>query len=87
LTIKQAIAYDICKQQAEGEKIMVTRPEKKRRSWALLLLLLPFIVLLIPPIYNHTDPELIGIPFFYWFQLLVIVLTAILTAALYFAGA
>jgi hypothetical protein len=68
-------------------KIMATRPEKKRRSWALLLLLLPFIVLLIPPIYNHTDPELAGIPFFYWFQLLVIVLTAILTAALYFAGA
>jgi len=27
---------------------MATRPEKKRRSWALLLLLLPFIVLLIP---------------------------------------
>ncbi len=66
---------------------MVTRPGKKRRSWALLLLLLPFIVLLIPPIYNRTDPELVGIPFFYWFQLLVIVLTAALTAALYFAGA
>ncbi len=66
---------------------MVTRPGKKRRSWALLLLLLPFIVLLIPPIYNHTDPELIGIPFFYWFQLLMILLTALLTAALYFAGA
>ncbi len=39
---------------------MVTRPEKKRRSWALLLLLLPFIVLLIPPIYNYNNPELIG---------------------------
>jgi len=66
---------------------MATRREKKRRSWALLLLLLPFIVLLIPPLYNYTDPELMGIPFFYWFQLLVVVLTAILTAALYFSGA
>jgi len=66
---------------------MATRPEKKRRSWALLLLLLPFIVLLWPPLYNFDQPELIGIPFFYWFQLLVVVLTAILTAALYFAGA
>ena len=66
---------------------MATRPEKKRRSWALLLLLLPFVVLLWPPLYNFDQPELIGIPFFYWFQLLVVVLTAILTAALYFAGA
>lgn len=83
----QSPFFIVCRQQAQGEIIMVTRSEKKRRSWALLLLLLPFIVLLIPPIYNHTDPELAGIPFFYWFQLLVIVLTAILTAALYFAGA
>ena len=66
---------------------MVTRPARKRRSWALLLLLLPFIVLLWPPFYNCDQPELIGVPFFYWFQLLVIVLTAILTAALYFSGA
>lgn len=66
---------------------MVTRPERKRRSWALLLLLLPFIVLLWPPFYNFDQPELIGVPFFYWFQLLVIILTAILTATLYFAGA
>ena len=66
---------------------MVTRPEKKRRSWALLLLLLPFIVLLWPPLYNFDQPELAGIPFFYWFQLLMVVLTAALTAALYFSGA
>ncbi len=66
---------------------MGTRPERKNRNLLLLLLLLPFIVLLIPPIYNFDQPEFIGIPFFYWFQLLVIVLTAILTASLYFAGA
>jgi polyferredoxin len=66
---------------------MVNRPERKNRNYLLLLLLLPFIVLLIPPIYNYDQPELIGVPFFYWFQLLVIVLTAILTAALYFGGA
>jgi len=66
---------------------MASRPEKKRRSWALLLLLLPFIVLLWPPFYTFDQPELMGIPFFYWFQLLMVVLTAILTAVLYFSGA
>lgn len=66
---------------------MATRPERKGRSWLLLLLLLPYIVMLWPPIYNHNDPFLAGIPFFYWFQLLWIIITAILTAIVYFAGA
>ena len=64
---------------------MASRPERK--NWKLLFLLLPFIVLLWPPFYNFDQPELVGLPFFYWFQLFVIVLTAILTATLYFAGA
>ncbi len=66
---------------------MASRPERKNWKLLLLLLLLPFIVLLWPPFYNFDQPELVGLPFFYWFQLFVIVLTAILTATLYFAGA
>ena len=66
---------------------MTTRPERKGRSWLLLLLLIPFIVLLWPPFYNFRDPTVIGIPFFYWFQLLWIVITAIITAVVYFLGA
>jgi uncharacterized membrane protein YhdT len=68
---------------------MVTRPQgspgsqSKSRRWLALLLLLPFIVLLYPPFYNYTDPKFIGIPFFYWFQLFCIILTAILTAVLF----
>ena len=62
---------------------MVTRPERKGRSWLLLLLLIPFIVLLWPPLYNSSSPEFIGIPFFYWFQLLWIIITAILMAVVY----
>jgi len=50
---------------------------------ALLLLLVPFIVLLYPPFYNFDQPEFIGIPFYYWFQLLWIIITAIITAVLY----
>nr|HET6901526.1 DUF3311 domain-containing protein [Ktedonobacteraceae bacterium] len=66
---------------------MVSRPQRRRASWALILLIVPFIVLLWPPFYNYTQPEFIGIPFYYWFQLLWIIITAILTAVLYFIGA
>jgi len=66
---------------------MIPRPQLKSRSWLLLLLAIPFIVLLWPPFYNFQDPTLIGIPFFYWFQLLWIIITAIITAVVYFSGA
>ena len=62
---------------------MIARRERGRRSWLLLFLLVPFIALLWPPFYNYYQPEFIGIPFFYWFQLLWIIITAILTAVLY----
>ena len=62
---------------------MITRSERNRLSWVRLLLLIPFIVLLWPPFYNFEQPELIGIPFFYWFQLLMVIVTAILTAIVY----
>ncbi len=66
---------------------MVTRPERKNRRWFLLLLIIPFIVLLWPPFYTFRNPTFIGIPFFYWFQMLWIILTSIITAVVYFAGA
>jgi uncharacterized membrane protein len=66
---------------------MVTRPTRKGRSWLLLLLLIPFIVLLWPPFYNTNQPAFIGIPFFYWFQLLWIIITAVLMAIVYFLKA
>jgi len=66
---------------------MVSRPQRRRASWALILLIVPFIVMLWPPFYNFDQPEFIGIPFYYWFQLLWIIITAILTAVLYFIGA
>ena len=65
---------------------MASRPQRRRASWALILLIVPFIVLLWPPFYNFDQPEFIGIPFYYWFQLLWIIITAILTAVLYFIG-
>jgi hypothetical protein len=65
---------------------MVTRSGRKGRRWLLLLLIIPFIALLYPPFYNHPDPTFIGMPFLYWYSLLWIILTAILTAVVYFLG-
>ena len=39
-------------------------------------MLLPFAGTLYPPLYNHADPELFGLPFFYWYQLAWVLLTA-----------
>jgi hypothetical protein len=59
-------------------------PSKQRsRTWPLLLLLIPFSILLGPPFYNFVQPEFIGIPFFYWFQLAMVIVTAIITAIVY----
>jgi hypothetical protein len=64
-----------------------TQTRTGKRTWLRVFLIIPFIVLLYPPFYNFNDPTFIGVPFFYWFPLLMIILTAILTAVLYFLGA
>jgi hypothetical protein len=47
-----------------------------------LLLIVPFVVLLTP-IYNSTSPELFGMPFFYWFQFLIIGVGVLCTITVY----
>jgi hypothetical protein len=47
-----------------------------------LLLLIPFIVLLTP-LYNQDSPTLFGMPFFYWFQFLVIPVGVLCTITVY----
>jgi hypothetical protein len=44
-----------------------------------LLLLAPYIGLLWVPFYNARAPELWGFPFFYWYQLIWVPITAALT--------
>ncbi len=55
-----------------------------RRAWYLLLAL-PFIALLDVPIYDRIDPLFAGIPFFYWYQLAWVLLTAMLLGVVYLA--
>ena len=52
-----------------------------RGLWILIIVLLtPAVVLpLWVPLYNRTDPELNGWPFFYWFQMALIPFATVLT--------
>lgn len=54
-------------------------------SWWYLIFIGLFLVSLWVPLYNRVDPTFIGLPFFYWFQLLLILIGAVLTAIVYFA--
>jgi Protein of unknown function (DUF3311) len=59
---------------------MARLPEPGRHPlrWWHLLLLVPFVALLWVPFYNSIEPALWGIPFFYWYQFLWVILTSVL---------
>ncbi|MBV9890174.1 MAG: DUF3311 domain-containing protein [Rhizobacter sp.] len=58
-----------------------------RRGWNhwYWLFVLEFALALWPPLYNRIEPTWLGLPFFYWYQLLAVVICAVLTAIVYFA--
>jgi Protein of unknown function (DUF3311) len=66
------------RQQAHGRASC--NDGKMRRFWYLLLIL-PFVGTLIPPLFNHARPALFGMPFFYWYQLAWVLVTAALLGA------
>jgi len=47
-----------------------------------LILLIPCVLAVLTPLYNSETPTLFGIPFFFWFQMLMVPVSAI---AIYFA--
>jgi hypothetical protein len=51
--------------------------------WYVLFILQLFAVLWVP-YFNRVEPTWLGIPFFYWYQLLWVVISAILTVVIYF---
>ena len=48
-----------------------------------LLLLVPFIALLVVPLYNFREPALFGFPFFYWYQLLWVLICSAVIAVVH----
>ena len=53
------------------------------RRWVYLVLVLPFIAMLWVPSYDSAEPALGGVPFFYWYQLLWVLLTPLFTLGAY----
>jgi hypothetical protein len=64
---------------------MNSAQKKDKASWWYLLFVVHFLVILWPPFYNKIEPTLIGLPFFYWFQLLWVIVSAVFTAVVYWA--
>jgi uncharacterized protein DUF3311 len=61
------------------------QPKRSEWSWWYLLFLVQFIAVLWPPFYNRAEPYWMGIPFFYWYQMLWVLISAVLTALIYWA--
>lgn len=59
---------------------------RKKVVWGwYLLLLLPFFGTLFPGLYDSMRPSFVGLPYFYWYQMLWVVISAVITAVVYFA--
>lgn len=56
----------------------------KPNQWWLVLLIAPFVGVLWVPFFNRIQPQLWGIPFFFWYQFLWVVISAVVTAFVYF---
>ena len=56
-----------------------------KSGWSVwyLLFLVEFAAVLWPPFYNKVEPTWLGIPFFYWYQLLWIPISAVIAALVY----
>ncbi len=55
------------------------------KRWLYWLLAVPFVATLVPPFYARREPELFGFPFFYWYQIVWIVLSALIVWGVYAA--
>jgi hypothetical protein len=52
---------------------MSLQPRPAARFWRVLLLV-PVLAVLAVPLFNRTAPTLWGLPFFYWYQMLWVIL-------------
>ncbi|WP_304047026.1 DUF3311 domain-containing protein [Jatrophihabitans endophyticus] len=74
---------------SEADEIPPPAPSRPRRLSVgtgvavAVLLAIPCVALALVPLYSRTTPSVAGFPFFYWYQLLWVILTPILTWAAY----
>ena len=76
------------KERARGMMGESMSEQSRRRtgwSWWYLLFVVQVAAVIWPPLYNRIEPTWIGMPFFYWYQLIWVIVGAVLTAVVYFA--
>jgi hypothetical protein len=64
----------------------IVTERRRRPRWTNLLLIAPYVAVLWVPFYSSVEPQLAGIPFFYWYQFLWILISAVLTFLAYLTG-
>jgi Protein of unknown function (DUF3311) len=65
----------------DGRRAPTRSAPRSAQVLAGLLLAVPVVAVLAVPIYSRTDPTVGGWPFFYWYQVLWILLCPIFTVA------
>jgi hypothetical protein len=65
-----------------GKSNSSSKGNSSSRRW-LWLLLLPWIAMIWVPSYNKVEPTLWDFPFFYWYQLAWVLISAGITALVY----
>jgi hypothetical protein len=76
--LRSTAADDFDKQGRDISSITrISREQAEGGNMKLALLFAPCLLALWAPLYNATQPELFGFPFFYWFQLLLVPISAL----------
>jgi uncharacterized membrane protein len=50
-----------------------------------ILLLVVFVITLAVPFFNRTGPALLGFPFFYWYQMVAVLVSSLLIYIVFLA--
>jgi Protein of unknown function (DUF3311) len=56
------------------------RPDASPWNW---LLVVPIVIPLLTPLYNHKSPHFLGFPAFYWLQLFFVIVGVATTTIVY----
>jgi hypothetical protein len=63
-----------------AEDVAPRRSDRSPWNW---LLIIPIVLPLIVPLYNHVEPRLFGWPLFYWLQLVFVAVGVLTTSIVY----
>ena len=72
---------------ATAERGSIEHPSRAKTTLWIVIFLALFAVTLWVPLYNRVEPRLFGVPFFYWFQFVWIIVSAIVTGVAYLCKA